>query len=45
MEALSKRQSTREFDPEKQLSEQTLSDLLWAAWGTTGKINAQLRRR
>ena len=33
MEALSERQSTREFDPEKQLSEQTLSDLLWAAWG------------
>lgn len=33
MEALSKRQSTREFSSDKQLSEQQLSDLLWAACG------------
>jgi nitroreductase len=32
MEALKARQSTREFAPDK-LSEQTLSNLLWAAWG------------
>lgn len=32
MEALSKRHSNREFS-DKPLSEQTLSDLLWAAWG------------
>lgn len=33
MEALSKRSSTREFDTKKQLDKQTLSNLLWAAWG------------
>jgi nitroreductase len=32
MEALSKRQSTRSFS-EKSLSDQMLSNLLWAAWG------------
>ena len=32
MEALSKRSSSREFSPEK-LDNQTLSNLLWAAWG------------
>ena len=32
MEALKARQSTREFAPDK-LSQQTLSNLLWAAWG------------
>lgn len=32
MEALNERQSTREFSDQK-LSEQTLSDLLWAAYG------------
>lgn len=32
MQALKERKSTREFSPEK-LSPQTLSDLLWAAWG------------
>lgn len=33
MEALSERQSNRNFDSSKQLSMQTLSDLLWAAYG------------
>ncbi len=33
MEALSKRQSTRQFDAEKRLSQQQLADLLWAACG------------
>ncbi len=33
MEALANRQSTREFDPSKELSLQQLSDLLWAACG------------
>lgn len=33
MDALANRKSTREFDPEKRLSEQQLSDLLWAACG------------
>ncbi len=33
MEALSKRQSTREFSTEKRLTTQQLSDLLWAACG------------
>ena len=33
MEALSNRKSTREFSTEKRLSEQQLSDLLWAACG------------
>ena len=32
MEALSQRQSNRDFS-EKELSNQTLSNLLWAAWG------------
>lgn len=32
MEALSKRETTREFSPEN-LSNQTISNLLWAAWG------------
>jgi nitroreductase len=32
MEALKARKSTREFAPDK-LSQQTLSNLLWAAWG------------
>jgi len=32
MEALSKRESTREFSPED-IDNQTLSNLLWAAWG------------
>lgn len=33
MDALNLRQSARQFDTEKQLSEQTISNLLWAAWG------------
>ncbi|MDR1092483.1 MAG: SagB/ThcOx family dehydrogenase [Prevotella sp.] len=33
MEALNERQSNRNFDSSKQLSTQTLSDLLWAAYG------------
>lgn len=33
MEALNDRQSNRNFDSSKQLSTQTLSDLLWAAYG------------
>lgn len=37
MEALSNRKSTREFSTEKRLSEQQLSDLLWAACGFNRK--------
>lgn len=33
MEALALRSSNRNFDAAKPLSDQTLSDLLWAAWG------------
>lgn len=33
MEALSKRATIRDMDPAKSLTEQQLSDLLWAAWG------------
>ena len=33
MEALSKRATNRTMDGEKSLSQQQLSDLLWAAWG------------
>jgi nitroreductase len=33
MEVLNERQSNRNFDSSKQLSAQTLSDLLWAAYG------------
>ncbi|MEG1586397.1 MAG: SagB/ThcOx family dehydrogenase [Bacteroidales bacterium] len=33
MEALNERRSARDFIAEKSLSEQTLSNLLWAAWG------------
>ncbi len=33
MEALSKRQSTRVYDESKNISDQTLSDLLWAGFG------------
>lgn len=33
MEALANRKSTRQFDPEKRLTNQQLSDLLWAACG------------
>jgi nitroreductase len=33
MEALNKRQSTRDYDDSKSLSDQTLSDLLWAGFG------------
>lgn len=33
MEALANRKSTRQFDPNKRLSNQQLSDLLWAACG------------
>lgn len=33
MDALNLRQSARQFDTGKQLSNQTLSNLLWAAWG------------
>lgn len=33
MEALSKRASNRALDAKKSLTEQQLSDLLWAAWG------------
>jgi nitroreductase len=33
MEALNNRQSTRDFDDSKKISDQTLSDLLWAGFG------------
>ncbi len=33
MEALNLRQSARQFDSERSVSSQTLSNLLWAAWG------------
>lgn len=33
MEALNLRQSARQFDSQKPVSNQTLSSLLWAAWG------------
>lgn len=33
MDVLNLRQSAREFDSEKAISNQTLSNLLWAAWG------------
>lgn len=33
MDALNLRQSARQFDSEKNISNQTLSNLLWAAWG------------
>ena len=33
MDALSRRHSTRDFDTTRTLSKQTLSNLLWAAWG------------
>ena len=41
MEALSNRKSSRNFSDSKELSEQQLSDLLWAMWG----INRQDNRR
>ena len=41
MEALSKRATNRTMDGEKSLSQQQLSDLLWAAWG----INREDGRR
>lgn len=33
MEAFAARRSSRDFDPGRELDMQTLSDLLWAAWG------------
>ena len=33
MEALSKRATNRSLDPARSLSDQQLSNLLWAAWG------------
>ena len=33
MEALAARRSGRDFDPGRELDLQTISDLLWAAWG------------
>ncbi len=33
MDVLNMRQSARQFDSEKNISNQTLSNLLWAAWG------------
>ena len=33
MQVLSKRASTRDFDTQKNIDSQTLSNLLWAAWG------------
>ena len=33
MEALAARRSSRDFDSNRELDMQTLSDLLWAAWG------------
>ena len=33
MEALAKRSTARVFDPARELSQQQLSNLLWAAWG------------
>lgn len=33
MDALSKRATARSFDPARELSQQQLSNLLWAAWG------------
>lgn len=47
MEALNKRESTRTFNPEKKLSEQQLSNLLWAAFGvnrSSGKRTAPSAR-
>lgn len=44
MQALDKRKSTRSFDDNKKISDQTLSDLLWAGFGVnrpkTGKRTA-----
>lgn len=39
MEALSNRKSSREFSTSKELSEQQLSDLLWAMWGVNRADN------
>lgn len=33
LQVLSKRASTRDFDTQKNIDSQTLSNLLWAAWG------------
>ncbi|MFI3239180.1 MAG: nitroreductase family protein [Bacteroidales bacterium] len=33
MEALSNRKTTREFNPNKELTQEQLSTLLWSAWG------------
>lgn len=44
MEALNDRQSNRNFDSSKQLSTQTLSDLLWAAYGFNRPENVQYLR-
>lgn len=33
MDALAKRATARAFDPARELSQQQLSDLLWASWG------------
>lgn len=43
MQALNNRQSSRSFDPEKNLSNQEISNILWAAYGinrTNGKRTA-----
>lgn len=37
MEALGKRATIRDYNPDKELSRQTLSNLLWAAWGINRK--------
>ena len=39
MEALSKRKSSRDFSDSKELSEQQLSNLLWAMWGISRPDN------
>lgn len=33
MQAIAQRQSKRDFDPAKAVDEQTLSEILWVAWG------------
>ncbi len=33
MDAINKRESSRSYDPQKAVDEQTLSEILWVAWG------------
>ena len=39
MQALAQRASTRQFDTDRAIEPQTLSNLLWAAWGYLFCIN------